>query len=107
METYVVNASWDDEAKVWIAASDDVPGLCCEAVTLPELRDAVTALAPGLLLLNGRDVPAEGVPLDLAIETDETGYLLSNPAMNERLLAAMNSAERMSWEEVNNALMLI
>lgn len=104
MRPYVVNARWDDEAKVWIATSDDVPGLCCEAATLPELRETVAALAPGLLLLNGRDLPAEGVPLDLAIEPDETDYLLSNPAMKERLLAALNSAERMDWEEVKTRL---
>ncbi len=100
MESYEVNARWDDETKVWIATSEDVPGLCCEAATLPELRETVAALAPGLLLLNGREVPAEGVPLDLAIEPDETGYLLSNPAMKERLLAAVSSGERMDWEEV-------
>lgn len=100
----VVRACWDAQAKVWIAASDDVPGLCCEAAALPELRETVAALAPGLLLFNGREVPAEGVLLDLAIEPDETDYLLSNPAMKERLLAAMASDKRMDWEEVKTRL---
>jgi predicted RNase H-like HicB family nuclease len=31
---YVVTAIWDDEAKVWVAESDDVPGLVTEAPTL-------------------------------------------------------------------------
>jgi hypothetical protein len=28
---YVVTATWDDEAKVWVVESDDVPGLVTEA----------------------------------------------------------------------------
>lgn len=104
MESYEVNARWDDEAQVWIATSEDVPGLCCEAATLPELRKTVAALAPGLLLLNGKEVPAEDVPLEIAIEPDETDYLLSNPAMKERLLVAMSSRARLDWKEVKTRL---
>lgn len=37
-------------------------------------------------------------------ERNDTEYLLSNPAMKERLLAAMQSTERMSWDEVKDAL---
>jgi len=29
--TYVIRATWDDDARVWVAVSDDVPGLVAEA----------------------------------------------------------------------------
>ena len=51
--TYEVRAAWDAEAGVWIATSDDVPGLCCQAATFEELVDAVLALVPDLLAANG------------------------------------------------------
>ncbi len=51
--TYEVRGEWDAEAGVWIATSDDVPGLCCEAATFEELVETVLALAPDLLAANG------------------------------------------------------
>jgi predicted RNase H-like HicB family nuclease len=36
MSSYRVNAEWDGEAKVWVASSDDVPGLATGADTLEE-----------------------------------------------------------------------
>jgi predicted RNase H-like HicB family nuclease len=49
---YVVTAIWDDEAKVWVAESDDVPGLVTEAATLDELQAKIRVLVPELLELN-------------------------------------------------------
>jgi hypothetical protein len=40
-EEFTVRANWDDEAQVWIAVSEDVPGLCCEAPSLEGLIDIV------------------------------------------------------------------
>lgn len=61
---YRVDAAWDEDAHVWIATSDDVPGLCAEAATLEALIDIVLGLAPELLAANGvaagatlKDVP--------------------------------------------------
>ncbi len=34
MKPYTVKTMWDDEAKVWVASSEDVPGLITEAVRL-------------------------------------------------------------------------
>lgn len=48
-KTYTVTAAWDDEAKVWVATSDDVPGLVTEARTLDALVERVHAVAPELL----------------------------------------------------------
>jgi predicted RNase H-like HicB family nuclease len=53
MSEYHVTALWDDEAKVWVGTSDDVPGLCVEAGTLEELMQTASELIPELLILNG------------------------------------------------------
>lgn len=42
----VVTAAWDDEAEVWVATSDDVPGLVTEATTLDALYARVIAVVP-------------------------------------------------------------
>ncbi len=34
---YFIRAEWDEEARVWVATSDDVPGLATEADTLEGL----------------------------------------------------------------------
>jgi Domain of unknown function (DUF1902) len=51
--TYRVDAEWDEAAKVWIATSDDVPGLCAEAASLEALIAIVVDLVPELLVANG------------------------------------------------------
>ncbi len=48
-KTYTVSAAWDDGAKVWVATSDDVPGLVTEARTLDALVERVQAVTPELL----------------------------------------------------------
>jgi hypothetical protein len=58
---YRVDAAWDEAARVWIATSDDVPGLCAEAPSLDALIEVVLELAPDLLAANGI---AEGAALD-------------------------------------------
>ncbi len=53
---YVVRFAWDDEAKVWIATSDDIEGLVLESESLDELMKRVTAAAPELVALNRQPV---------------------------------------------------
>ena len=43
---------WDDEAKVWIAESSNIPGLCLESSSFDELIEDVRFTAPEMLLLN-------------------------------------------------------
>ena len=43
---------WDPEALVWIADSEDVPGLVLEGASLPELVQRVRLAVPELLELN-------------------------------------------------------
>jgi predicted RNase H-like HicB family nuclease len=50
-----VNAVWDEEADVWVAISDDVPGLATEADTIEHLLDRLPIMIPELLALNGRE----------------------------------------------------
>jgi predicted RNase H-like HicB family nuclease len=53
MDTWRVTAFWDEEAKVWVAESDEVPGLATEATTLEALVEKLKIMIPELLDLNG------------------------------------------------------
>ena len=48
-----VQATWDAEASVWVAESDDVPGLITEADDLEALLRKLRVLIPELLEANG------------------------------------------------------
>jgi predicted RNase H-like HicB family nuclease len=48
----VVEAPWDDEASVWVATSEDIPGLVTEAETLDELRSKLADIVPEFLAEN-------------------------------------------------------
>jgi hypothetical protein len=50
---YTVRAEWDDEAAVWVASSDDVPGLVTEGETLEGLIAKLHVMVPEMLELNG------------------------------------------------------
>ena len=54
---YEIVAHWDSEAGVWVAESDDVPGLVAEADSPNVLAQKLKTLIPELLDLNG--VPSE------------------------------------------------
>ena len=49
---FEVNFTWDNEADVWIAQSDDIPGLVLESVSLDTLIARVRLAAPELMELN-------------------------------------------------------
>ena len=50
--TIEIKAFWDDEAEVWVAESDDVPGLITEAATMELLIERLQILIPELMELN-------------------------------------------------------
>jgi hypothetical protein len=52
--TYVVKALWDQEARVWVASSENVPGLATEASTMDALIKKLRVMIPELLEANGR-----------------------------------------------------
>ena len=43
-----VHARRDDEAQVWVAESDDLPGLVAEASTVEDLLEKLSVLVPEL-----------------------------------------------------------
>lgn len=53
MKPYFIHAEWDDEAAVWVATSNDVPGLATEADTQEQLTAKLKVLIPELLEANG------------------------------------------------------
>lgn len=54
---YVVNLTWDPEASVWVATSDDIPGLVLESGSFDALLERVRFAAPELLELNSAEPP--------------------------------------------------
>lgn len=48
-----VHADWDAEAAVWVATSNDVPGLATEADSVEALIGKLEVLIPELLTANG------------------------------------------------------
>ncbi|MDR2742172.1 MAG: DUF1902 domain-containing protein [Treponema sp.] len=56
MTEYSVLLTWDDEAYVWLASSEDVPGLALEAGSLDALMERVKYAVPDLLGLKGTDI---------------------------------------------------
>ena len=49
---YVVTFTWDDDAGVWIATSDDIPGLVLESGSFDALIERTRFAIPELLELN-------------------------------------------------------
>ena len=66
-ERITVNAVWDDEAKYWVAESDDVPGLATGAATLEELLSKLKVMIPELLELNA-SLRTGDLPISLKAE---------------------------------------
>ena len=61
-----VRAEWDEEACVWVATSDDVPGLATEEPTMEGLITKLKQIIPELLEANdvhiGPEVPSPFFP---------------------------------------------
>ena len=69
----VVNATWDDEAKVWVATSDDVPGLVTEAPSLDLLVPKLRNMIPELLDCNGYE-DGDDIPFDLVSKLSDVAH---------------------------------
>lgn len=53
MQELLIRLTWDPEAQVWTAESDDVPGLVLESGSFDALIERVRFAVPELLELNG------------------------------------------------------
>lgn len=51
MKEVRVQAKWEPDAQVWVASSDEVPGLAAKADTLEALVSKLQTLVPELLKL--------------------------------------------------------
>lgn len=49
---YVINFNWDSEAKVWIATSNDIPGLVLESGSFDALLERTRFAIPELVVLS-------------------------------------------------------
>lgn len=67
MHEYQVKAHWDEEAKVWWSESDDIPGLCVEALTFEELEKHLSDLIPDLLILNNIIEESDNKPIRFCV----------------------------------------
>lgn len=72
---YVVHAIWDGEAQVWVATSEDVPGLTTEAGTFEGLLRKVREVIPELLEANGVLPPGDEIELPVFITAQRTERL--------------------------------
>ena len=76
---YHVHADWDAEAGVWVATSEDVPGLATEAPTVEALTEKLRTIIPELLeanqLLSGGQ--ADAVAFELTSQRQEEVRLAS------------------------------
>ncbi|MBR4384275.1 MAG: DUF1902 domain-containing protein [Selenomonadaceae bacterium] len=53
MQGYKIQLAWDDEAEVWMATSEDIPGLILEDESADKLIQRVMLAAPEIIELNG------------------------------------------------------
>ena len=56
---FFIRAEWDDIARVWVATSDDVPGLATEENTLEGLISKLKIMIPELLESNGLETDTD------------------------------------------------
>ena len=71
--TFTVIARWDEEARVWVAQSDDVPGLVTEAENEEQLVATLREMIPELLELNNS--PRRGEPIDVLLRFEREARL--------------------------------
>jgi hypothetical protein len=69
--TIRVKAIWDNEAKVWVATSDDVLGLITECESSEGLIEKLKILIPELLEANGMNNYSAEIPFELLSERHE------------------------------------
>ena len=78
---HTINAEWDTNAGVWVATSEDVPGLVTESKTISALEKKLCSLVPELLRLSDATShaisvrhtppvtgPAEGLKVTIAVD---------------------------------------
>mgnify|MGYP003625747874 CR=1 FL=1 len=70
-KSIVVRATWDEEARVWVATSDDVPGLVAEAESQELLQQKLLVLIPELLEENNVRIDDEFAEVPLFVMSEQ------------------------------------
>jgi predicted RNase H-like HicB family nuclease len=70
---FTVRVMWDAEASVWVAESDDVPGLITEADTFEALVVKLRVMIPELLEANGA-LPPDNDEFPFSLITKDRAY---------------------------------
>lgn len=65
MNSIIVKAEWDTEASVWVAMSDDVPGLVAESKSLEKLRPKLLAMIADLIEENDMKINLAEIPVHI------------------------------------------
>lgn len=69
-----IHCEWDNEVKVWVATSDDLPGLAIEADSIDCMNARLRTVIPELLQLNNSLKPHEEIPYHLHSDMDCIAY---------------------------------
>jgi Domain of unknown function (DUF1902) len=73
-KVYGVKADWDNDAGVWVATSDDVPGLATEAGTFDGLVEKLRVVVPELLEANGILPPNEAASASFRVSAERVEH---------------------------------
>ncbi|MEM6612392.1 MAG: DUF1902 domain-containing protein [Cyanobacteria bacterium P01_C01_bin.72] len=65
----IIEATWDGDAEVWVATSEDVPGLATEAETIEVLTAKLRNMIPELLILNNLVPPNYSGSINFELST--------------------------------------
>ncbi len=76
MNSIIVKAEWDFKAAVWVATSEDVPGLVAESPSMEKLRPKVMVMIEELIALNNLAFDSKVIPVHFVAQTTEK---LDNP----------------------------
>lgn len=71
---YIINFTWDSEANVWIATSNDIPGLVLESGSFDALLERTRFAVPELLELNA----SEPQPFSLTFKSERHERMIYN-----------------------------
>jgi predicted RNase H-like HicB family nuclease len=70
-----VVATWDSDAGVWVAESEQIPGLVTEAATPEELLAKLGEIIPALLEENDDRRPLQDLPYSMSWQKTELVHL--------------------------------
>jgi Domain of unknown function (DUF1902) len=71
MKEITVNAEWHEDAKVWVATSEDIWGLAAQAADIETLRAKILPMIADLIELNQVAVHGPEIPVNIIARTTD------------------------------------